>query len=353
MGTKVLVTGAAGFLGSRLVRQLIEAGESVKGVVRASSNLQNLADLPRDKLDLIAADVTVEHSIYRALAGCDRLYHVAAVNRLWASNPKDVLDAAIIGTQETLSAAKKRGIQRVVCTSSVATLGATSSPEEMDESHEFNLPDPEMYIEGKKKAEDIALGMNEEGRFEVIAALPSAILGPGDLKPSPAGEAMIRFLSWDMPLIDFPVVEGGLNYVDVDDVARGHILAMQKGKAGQRYILGGENLTFEQVFSLASELAGVGAPGSSVPKGLVELAGRFSELRARLGGPEPMITYRAARDYVGAYAWVTSARAEKELGYTHRSARKAVARSIQWLLEKKFLHVDAARRIRVDLRAPA
>lgn len=353
MGNKVLVTGAAGFLGSRLVRQLLEAGEEVKGLVRASSSMKNLADIPRDKLDLIEGDVTVEHSVYRAMAGCDRLYHVAAVNRLWAPNRKDVLDAAIVGTEQVLSAAKKRGIARVVCTSSVATLGTTPSPEEMDESHAFNLQDPETYIEGKKKAEDLALALNEEGRFEVIAALPAVILGPGDLKPSPAGEALVRFLSWDMPLIDFPIVEGGLNYVDVDDVARGHILAMEKGKPGQRYILGGENLTYEQIFSLASELAGVGAPGSPLPKALAELGGRLAELRAKLGGPEPPVTYRAARDYAGAYAWVSSARAEKELGYTHRSARKAVARSIQWLLEKKFLHADAARRIRVDLRAPA
>lgn len=350
MGNKVLVTGGAGFLGSRLVRMLVEAGESVKVLVRASSNLSTLDGLTPGKVETVEGDIQVEHTVYRALAGCDRLYHVAAINRLWARDPNEILDAAIGGTTETLNAAKKRGISRVVYTSSVASLGVTAEPAEMDESHDFNLSDPATYVEAKMRAEQIALDFNQY--LPVVVGLPSVMLGPGDSKPTPAGQGVLEFLAWSMPLMDFPVTEGGLNYVDVDDVARGHMLMMQKGKPGERYILGGENLTYEQFFSLAAELTGVNGPGGAVSKGLAELAGKLMELRARFGGPDPVISARAARDYAGAYAWVTSAKAERELGYTHRQTRRALARGIQWFLEHKYLRDDQARKLRINLRAP-
>ncbi|MCS6900587.1 MAG: NAD-dependent epimerase/dehydratase family protein, partial [Myxococcales bacterium] len=221
MSKSVLVTGASGFLGSRVVRALVEASQPVKALVRASSSLRALSGLTSSEVTVVVGDVRVEHSIYRALAGCDRMIHVAAVNRLWSRNPRDILDPAIEGTRAALTAARKRGIRRVVYTSSVATLGTTPAPEPMTEDHAFNLEDPATYIEAKKIAEEVALSFRHE--MEVIVALPSVLVGPGDIKPTPAGDGLLRFLSWNVPLLDFPVTEGGLNYVDVDDVAQGHL----------------------------------------------------------------------------------------------------------------------------------
>jgi dihydroflavonol-4-reductase len=348
---KVLVTGASGFIGSRLVRQLVESGEQVKALVRASSSRKALAGLPASQVEIVEGDVMVSHTIYRALAGCDRMFHVAAMNKMWDRRPGAVVDAALVGTHETLEAARRRQLARVVYTSSIGVLGASSSREEMDESNELNLEDAEQYIVGKVKAEASALEFTKD--FDVVVTMPAMAFGPGDYKPTPAGAMLLKFLAWNIPLIDFPVTEGGINVVDVDDVARGHVLAMEKGKSGERYILGGENLTIEQVFTLLAEITGLSGPGSPSGKGLAELVGRLSELRARLGGPDPEVTFRMARDYVGAYTWVTSQKAETELGYSHRSARRALARGVHFFLENGFVDAKVARRIRVDLRAPA
>jgi dihydroflavonol-4-reductase len=349
---KVLVTGASGFVGARLVRQLIDAGEHVRAMVRATSDRRALSGIPAERLEVVEGDVMIEHTIFRSLAGCDRLYHVAAVNRMWDRDERRILDAAIVGTESTLAAAKKRHIERVVYTSSVATLGATSSPVELDETHPFNLQDPATYTQAKKEAEEIALRYNGAG-LPVVVVSPTAIGGPGDWKPTLLGASILRFLRWSSPFMDFPVPGGGINVVDVDDVARGHKLAMEQGTPGERYILGGDNLTFEQLFVILSEITGLDGPGRKVSKGMAELVGRLSELRARITGAEPEITFRAARDYSDSFVHVTSAKAERELGYTHRSARRTLLRSVQWYLEHGYLGQDEARRIRVDLRATA
>ncbi len=351
MAEKVLVTGASGFLGSRLVRKLVENGEQVKALVRATSSLRALEGIPRDNLEIVQGDVMIAHTVYRSLAGCDRLYHVAAVNQLWDPQPERILDAAIVGTEQTLEAARKRGLAKVVYTSSAGVLG-TSGGEEMDETHALNLSDPETYIEAKTKAEERALSFHSEHGLPVVVVNPSVIVGPGDFRPTPAGQGILRYLEWSYPF-GFPMVAGGLSVVDVDDVAQGHYLAMQKGRPGERYILGGENLSYEQMFGILSELTGLEPPGKPVSQGLVELAGRFSELYARWSGKEPLIGYRSARDFGSATSWVSSEKAARELGYTHRSARKALLRSVQSFLEQRLVSSDQTRRIRVDLRAVA
>jgi len=344
-----LVTGASGFIGGRLVRALVERGENVTAFVRPGASLAQLRGLPEQRLRLAYGDILVEHTVYRALAGCARMYHVATNFKMWDTRPERILDPAIQGTRATLEAARKRGLERVVVTSSVAALGISVDREPMDETHEFNLADPEVYIRAKYEAEQVAMQMADEG-LPIVIVLPTGVVGPGDWKPTPTGASILQYLKLP-PSFRMPITEGGLNIVDVDDVVAGHMLAMAHGRVGEKYILGGDNLTFAQLFEILSDITGLAPPGRMLSQGMVELAGRLMELRARLSGRSPELTYRLARDYAGDVPWVTSKKAETELGYTHRTARAALGRAVAWFLEKGYVPDKAARRVRLELRA--
>lgn len=342
-----LVTGASGFIGSNLVRTLVSRGERVKGFVRPGSDLRPLYGLPDDRFQLAFGDILVEHTVYRALAGCTRLYHTAANFELWDRRPERIIKPAVDGTRAVLSAAEARKLERVVVTSSSAVLGTTSG-EPMDEEHEFNLSDPEAYMRAKYEAEQVAIEFSKSG-LDLVRVLPGTVVGPGDWKPTPNGRAIVAYLK--MPVgFRVPVFEGGLNIVDVEDVVNGHIAAMEKGRSGERYILGGDNLTFSQIFECLSEVTGLAEPAPPRGKGFAELVGSLWELKARWFGGDPILTRRLARDYVGAYVHVTSAKAERELGYTHRSAREALARAVRWFLDKGYVPEQAASRVRLELR---
>lgn len=344
-----LVTGASGFVGSRLVRALVERGENVKAFVRAGSSLRQLKDLPPERCRLAFGDITVEHTVYRALSDCDRMYHVASSFKMWDPKPETILAPAVDGTRATLTAARKRGIDKIVVTSSVAALGTTSADAPMDEEHEFNLADPETYILSKYEALRVTMEMVDEG-LPIVAVLPSGIFGPGDWKPTPSGQGILSYLKLGARM-RVPVTAGGINIVDVDDVVQGHIAAMDRGRVGERYILGGEDLTFRQMFETLSELTGLAPPGSTLSGGMAQMGGRLMELRARLFGGDPDLTFRMARDYATAYAWVTSKKAEADLGYTHRAARDTLARSVRWFLQYGYVSEASARRVRLELGA--
>jgi dihydroflavonol-4-reductase len=266
---------------------------------------------------------------------------------MWDRHPERIIGPAVQGTRATLSAAQKRGLERVVVTSSVASLGVSVDRDPMDESHEFNLAEPEVYVQAKYEAEQVALEM-ASGGLPVVVVLPSAVVGPGDWKPTPTGAGIVQYLKLP-PTLRIPATPGGLSVVDVDDVVAGHMLAMAHGRVGEKYILGGENLTFSQMFETLSEVTGLGPP-RPISQGMAELAGRLMELRARLGGGTPQLTYRMARDFASDVMWVTSEKAETELGYTHRPARAALGRAVAWFLEKGYVPDKSARRIRLELR---
>ncbi|HLV20363.1 MAG TPA: NAD-dependent epimerase/dehydratase family protein [Polyangiaceae bacterium] len=341
-----LVTGASGFIGSRLVAALLDGGENVKAFVRPSSNLDHLRGFPSHRFTLAFGEITVEHTIYRALAGCDRMYHTAANYRFGERRVDRVLNPTVDGTVAALSAARRRGIEKIVVTGSTAALGVSQQPEPMDEEHAFDLADPEPYSLAKYEADRRVQEFAAEG-LPVVTVLPSAVVGPGDWKPTPTGEAIVRYLR--MTSLRMPVAEGGLNLVDIDDVVAGHLLAMDKGKVGERYILGGEDVTYEQLFEMLSELTGL-LPPRKVSKSTIELGARLMELGARLRGGRPALTHRMARDYVGAYLWVTSAKAKRELGYTHGPVRDALARAVRWYLQRGYVPEQAVRRVRLELR---
>jgi dihydroflavonol-4-reductase len=346
MKRTTLVTGATGFLGSRIVRALVASGERVRVLARPGSSRRAFADLPEGSVEVAEGDITVGHTVYRALAGCDRMFHAAAVVKMWHPDPREVVGTAVIGMRETLEAARRRDLERIVVTSSVATLGTTPGPEPMDEGKELNLDDPEQYTLAKVESERVAQSFADEG-LPVVLVSPGALFGPGDHRPSLGGDLVLRYLGWSMPF-GFPCAAGGISVVDVDDCARGHLLAMQHGAPRARYLLGGENVTWRRLFDLLSALSGRPSAGADTPHGLAVLGGRAVDLWTRLFGGEPVLTYRVARDYVGAYQWISSARAEAELGYAHRPAVETLTHAVRFFLEHGHLG-DAARHIHLDL----
>jgi dihydroflavonol-4-reductase len=341
---KILVTGASGFIGGRIVRQLCERGERVRVLVRSTASLSGLRGLP---VEIAQGDITIGHTVYRALAGCDRLMHVAAVYKFWDPDPAAVLDPAIRGTREVLDAVRARGaqIRKIVVTSSVAAIGVGRGDEVLDETAEWGLGDTEQYLVAKRRAEEIALEASKELPITVVN--PAGVFGPGDAKPTPSGGLILKYLNWSFPF-RFPGGPNGLSVVDVDDVARGHLLAMDHGRVGERYILGGENLRFTQMLETLSSITSLPGPGGAPPQALAMLFGRVSELVARLTDIEPEITYKMARDFFDTTFWVSSAKAERELGYTHRPARETLARAVRWYLDRGYVKPERAARVRYD-----
>ncbi|HET7539895.1 MAG TPA: NAD-dependent epimerase/dehydratase family protein [Polyangiaceae bacterium] len=344
-----LVTGATGFVGSQLVRTLIERGESVKALVRPGSNLAALAGYPSDRFKIAVGDARIEQSVFAALANCTRLYHVAGNFKLWDPEPSRVISPAVEGMRATLRAARARKLEKIVITSSAGVLGTTANSEAvMDETHEFNLTDPEAYFAAKVAADRVAAEFIAEGA-PIVTVLPATIAGPGDWKPTPNGQLLLDYLKTP-PTSHFPVSGGGINVVDVEDVAHGHLLAMERGVVGERYLLGGENLTFSRLFETLSDLTGLAEPSTPKSKGLMKVAGKLFELNARLRGGVPRITSRLANDYVDTFCFVSSKKAELELGYRHRPAREALARSVRWFLANGYVPKHAASRVRLELR---
>ncbi|HEX9621962.1 MAG TPA: NAD-dependent epimerase/dehydratase family protein [Polyangiaceae bacterium] len=343
-----LVTGAGGFVGAAVVRRLLERGERVRAFVRPEANLDALRELSSERLTLSVGDVRIEHTVFRALAGCRRMFHVAHDYSFDPRSREDVLSTAITGTRAVLEAARRRRLQKIVVTGCAAALGVNSEPEPMDEGHAFNLTDPDAHVEAEYEASQVTLDAIEDGR-PVVTVFPTVVLGPGDRKPTPTGAGLVGYLGLS-PNLRVPVGQGGLNVVDVEDVAEGHVLAMERGSVGERYLLGGENLTYVQLFELLSELTGLALPGKPQSPRTAAWLATVLELKARLAGRRPLVTRKLVRDFGSSFAWFTSKKAEQELGYRHRPASEAIARSVRWFLKSGQVPEEAVRRVRLELR---
>src|ERR1700687_4457313 len=247
-----LVTGAAGFLGSHVTRQLVAHGESVRVLMRPSSSNRAISDL---SLEYVTGDLRDAASLERAMSGVKRVFHVAADYRLWAKRSKDIYDSNVGGTRNLLAAANNAGIEQLVYTSTVATI-AVDRPELPDEFTDAKLE--EMvghYKRSKWMAEREVLNAAKNG-LPVIVAMPTTPVGPWDWKPTPTGKIILDFLNGKMP----GYVETGLNFVGVEECAAGHLLVAEKGKVGERYLLGGENLTLKQMLDTLAKITGLRAP---------------------------------------------------------------------------------------------
>ncbi|MBN2197288.1 MAG: NAD-dependent epimerase/dehydratase family protein [Polyangiaceae bacterium] len=343
----VLVTGASGFVGARLVRLLAAEGERVRAFVRPGARLDAFAGLPRDRFELAFGDVTIEHTVYRALAGCDRMYHLASVLRYWDARPERILYPATEGTRCVLRAAAARALERVVVTSSVAVLGTTAEAVLMDEAHVSTGPEPDLYALAKRRA----LAVTEEAAargLPVVVVMPSGLAGPGDRRPTPVGAMIARYLN---ARFRTPTPPGGASVADVDDVARGHLMAMERGVPGQRYILGGENVTYEGLIIMLSELTGLPPPRPAPALWMVLGLARVMEVGALLTGREPALTRSMARGRYGRYSWVTSAKAERMLGYVRRPLTETLRRTVGWFISHGRVPERLGRRLRYELEA--
>jgi len=319
----VLVTGATGFVGSAVTRALLAQGRAVRVLVRRASDRTNLAGLAVEQREGSLEDA---ESLSAALAGCAVLYHVAADYRLWVPRHDVMYRANVDGTRKVMQAALRAGVARIVHTSSVATLGLHDDGAPADETTPSTLDDMiGPYKRSKFLAEEIVRGMVAEQGLPAVIVNPSTPIGPGDVKPTPTGRIVIEAASGRVPAF----VDTGLNLAHVDDVAAGHLLAETRGTIGERYILGGENLSLRELFRRIALLAGRRPPTIALPIPALMPVAYLSEAVARLTGGNAFITVdslRLARHKM----YFTSAKAVAELGYSPRPVDRALEDAIAW-----------------------
>ena len=317
------VTGATGFVGSHVARALAEQGASLRLLVRASSNTKNITEL---KADLVTGDLRDPASLQKAISGCDTLFHVAADYRLWVRDPEEMYRANVEGTRAILEAARRSGVRRVVYTSSVATMGFTSNAQPANEQSPVSLDNMiGPYKRSKFMAEQVAVEAAKSG-IDVVIVNPTTPVGDRDIKPTPTGRIVVDFLKKKFPAY----VDTGLNLVDVTECARGHIAALEKGRCGERYILGGENLTLKQILDKLAAITGLPSPSVRVPYVLALATGVVDEIvTGRIRGREPRATIDAVR--MGRKKmFVSSAKAELELGWKVVPVENALRRAADW-----------------------
>jgi dihydroflavonol-4-reductase len=320
-----LVTGASGHLGAHVVRHLLAQGRAVRALVRQTSNLQGLAGL---EIELVRGDVLDRSSLLSALHGCSAVYHLAAVVAGWAHDPAVIYKTAIDGTANILQAvANTSGITHIIYTSSVATVGLSSSPHDLRNESHYNTRGFSHYAVAKTRAEQLARELAEQCHLPLVIVNPAIVLGPYDYRLTPATKGLVSYLKYRLPVY----FDAGANIVHADDVARGHLLAEQHGTIGDRYILSGANLMLRELCSLLAELAGRRPPRIELGRRTLSVVGWGAELLARLRGKPSALTPARARSLVGQYAFYDASKAQRELGYTARPARDIVADAVHWV----------------------
>jgi len=325
---KAFVTGATGFLGSHVARALADQGAELRLLVRPTSNLRNLEGLfnRSTQAETATGDLRDAGSLEKAMAGCDTVVHVAADYRLWVRDPAEMYRSNVDGTRAILEAARKNGVRRVVYTSSVATVGFTGNGHPADEDAPVSLADMiGHYKRSKFMGEQVALEA-ARGGMHVVVVNPTTPIGEQDVKPTPTGRIVVDFLKRKFPAY----VETGLNLVDVRVCAQGHIAALEKGKPGERYILGGENLTLKQILDKLGEITGLPSPKVKLPYVFAFAAGVVDEvITGRVLRREPRATIDTVR--MGRKKmFASSGKAERELGWKIVPVDGALRRAVEW-----------------------
>jgi len=333
-----LVTGAAGFLGSHVARQLVARGENVRVLMRPSSNNRAISDL---SLEYVTGDLRDAASLERAMKDVKRVFHVAADYRLWARKPQEIYDSNVGGTKNVLAAAKNAGVEQLVYTSTVATI-AVDRPNLPNEATDARLE--EMighYKRSKWMAEQEVLQAAKEG-LPAIVAMPTTPLGPWDWKPTPTGKIILDFLNGKMP----GYVETGLNFVGAEECAAGHLLVAQKGKAGERYLLGAENLTLKELLEMIAEITGLSAPGMKIPHTVALGVAYVDTAFSRLLGKEPQIPVEGVK-IAQHKMFVDCSRARQELGFAPGPVVAALERAVRWYQANGYVKPRRAKKMRL------
>lgn len=332
-----LITGANGFIGSHLTRFLVRQGQQVRIMVRPESDQRALAGLP---LERVYGDLRQPSSLPAAVQDVQRVFHVAADYRLWAKDPKEIYESNVTGTRNLLEAARRAGVERFIYTSSVATLAVPRREELPSERTQARLE--EMighYKRTKFLAEQEALAAAQKGA-PVVIVNPSAPVGPADWKPTPTGKIILDFLNGRMPAY----VETGLNVVPVEDVAVGHWLAAERGRIGERYILGARNMTLKQILEILSSISGRPCPRIRLPHAVAMAAGYADHLLSRVFGRPPRVPLEGVR-MARHKMFVDCSKAQQELGFQPGSVEAALERAVRWYVENNYVKVAPGRRV--------
>jgi len=319
----VFLTGATGFVGSHVARSLAAQGADLRLLVRPASDLRNIQELQAER---VIGDLRDTASLKKAVAGCDVIFHVAADYRLWVRDPEQMYRSNVEGTRAILEAARENRVRRVVYTSSVATMGFQSNGHLADEDSPVSLANMiGPYKRSKFMAEEIAVEAGRSG-MDVVVVNPTTPVGERDIKPTPTGRIVVDFLKKKFPAY----VDTGLNLVDVAECARGHVAALEKGKSGERYILGGENLTLKQILDKLAVITGLPSPSIKVPHVVALATGVVDQVfTGYIRNREPRATIDAVR--MGRKKmFVSSSKAERHLGWKIVPVDGALRRAVEW-----------------------
>jgi dihydroflavonol-4-reductase len=327
----VLITGASGFIGSAVAHKLVASGYSVRAMVRPSSPRHHIAGLD---LELCEGDLRDEASIKRAVQNVKYVFHIAADYRLWAVHPEEIFATNVGGTRSIMREALRAAVERVVYTSSVATLALKPDGSPADET--FSMPESDgigAYKRSKIAAEQLVADMVAQNALPAVIVNPSAPVGPRDVRPTPTGRIIVEAARGRVPAF----VDTGLNLVHVDDVAEGHLAALRRGKIGARYILGGQNVSFGRMLSDVAGLVGRHPARVRLPHWAVLPVAYLSEATARVTGREPFATVEGVR-MSKHRMFFNTAKAEMELGYRSRPYLEGLADAVSWFSDAGYLH---------------
>ena len=327
---RTFITGGTGFIGGAVVRHLLEAGHEVKALVRQAADTRQVDGLP---VEQVKGDLRDYESLRRGMAGCGWVFHVAALYSFWGHSWKDFYETNVEGTRHVLEVARNEGAERIVYTSSIATLGIHKDGSPANEDTPSSLADRiGPYQRSKFLAEEIARDFARRG-LPVVIVNPSAPVGIGDHKPTPTGQIVVDFLKGRM----FGYVDTGLNIVDVEDVGAGHLLAAERGQAGSRYILGGENLTLKQILDLLAEVSGRPPVRLRIPHWVAQCWAYVDVTMARVNRRR---TPAATPDKVRLsrrYEFFDSGRAVRELGLPQTPAHVALSKAVEWYVSRGYV----------------
>lgn len=323
-----LVTGASGFIGSAVVRKLLQRGRSVRALVETGASTRNLDGLD---IEIIEGDIRDRDAVDRAVAGTRAVFHLAAIYRLWLPRPRVMFEVNVEGTRNLLFAARRAQVERFVHTSSIAAIGLSRDGQLVDERTPFNYwHTGNDYMRSKWLSERTALGFAAEG-VPVVVVNPAFPFGERDAEPTPTGRFIVDFLAGRI----FGYAAGGFNAIDVDDVAEGHLLAEQRGRVGERYILGNHNVTYAEFFQLVAEVAGLPPVRRQLPSPLVRTVAWIAERYGQYQQAEPYITVDAA-EYATRRVWFSTDKARRELRLPRTPLRQTVEKAVRWFRENGY-----------------